>query len=163
MIRRILLIVALFFLNISITHADSPDIIEPDYGNLFLCAQHALAAEMRNQPPDALLMGARVLHTKGECYRDRNWLTSWGLAQDVLIHDQHNCILYYSCQAYFLYMTIDPDVREPIAEAVNQAMTENPPVPMFHFDAADAPLVSWWMDTRACPNGITYAGTMRFC
>lgn len=160
---RICLILSLFFLNISITHANSPELQEPDYGNLFLCSQHVLAAEMRNQPYPALLNGARVLHTKGECYRDRNWLTSWGLAQDVLTHDEHNCILYYACQAYFLYMTIDPDVREPIAEAVNQAMTENPPVPMFHFDRADAPLASFWLSPIACPNGITYAGDLRFC
>jgi hypothetical protein len=158
----ILFAIVLFLLIPCKIHADSP-IIEPDYGNLFLCGQHALAAEMRYQPPASLLEGARVLRGKGMCYRDTNWLTSWGVALRQRDEHPESCIEYYACQGYFLFATIEPRVREPIAVAVYAALVENPSIERFHFDAADAPLAWWWFSPIACPTGFFVVGTMRYC
>lgn len=156
----IILILLIFLLNPLKTHADE---LEPDMGNLFVCGQHALAAEMRHHPFEALLEGARVLRGKGMCFRDASWLSSWGVAQHQMQSDAYNCISYYACRAYFLYDTIDPAVREPIALAVHVALTEDPPVLRFHFDSANAPISYWWYSPRACPNGFFVIDKMRFC
>lgn len=163
LIISVILVLLLLLLTFSHIHAQSPVYDEPEYGNLFLCAQHALAAEMRYQSAEALLLGARVLVTKGACYRDTHWLTSWRLAQQIILERPSDCALYYSCQGYFLFETIEPSVREPIAVAVHTALTESPPVLMYHFDRADAPLARFWLSPIACPHGITYVADMRFC
>lgn len=158
-----ILVILAVLLGSTRVYADSPDFDEPSYGNLFLCGQHALAGEMRNQPYEALLEGARVLHTKGMCYRDSSWLTSWRLARGIIKERPSECISYYACQGYYLYETIDPSTREPIALAVHIALTETPVVARYHMDSADAPFVYWWFSPIACPHGYFVIGTMRFC
>lgn len=167
----IALILLITLLNPLKAHADEPDVVEPEMGNLFLCGIHALAAEMRNQSFHVLLEGARVLNSKGMCHRDPNWLTSWGAAQTKVRTDPHNCIKQYQCQGYFLLDTIDPAVREPIALAVHVALTEDPQVRRYHFDhyERDAegnilpPKEWWWYKVKACPSGYFELGDMRFC
>lgn len=125
---------------------------EPQNGNLFLCVQHALAAEGRYQSPANLLDMARAVRGKGACYRDPGWLSTWRLTMFVMREEQHNCIWYYSCQGFFLYETIPPDVREPLAIAAHVALTEDPPVARYHFMEATQPLYAFFNDARSCPN-----------
>jgi hypothetical protein len=134
---------------------------EPETGNQFECIQHALASEGLRQPPAALLDMARVLRDKGACFRDPSWLTGWGVAQRH--RDSGACLGNHHCRAYFFFETFDAELREPLAVAAHVALTEQPPVRRYHFDAARAPLVWWWSSRRACPNGFWVIGDMRIC
>ena len=164
MILRILFVASILLLALAPlpARADEPE-PEPEMGNLFLCEQHALAGEGLFQPPPALLEAARVFRDKGACFRDRGWLTSWARAQDVIARDRTACINDRACRAYFLYDTIAPEVREPLAVAAYLALTEQPPVHRFHVTGADEPVYEWFTSRVACPNGYFEIGTLRVC
>lgn len=140
--------------------ADGPEAVEPQDGNLFLCIQHGLAAEGRYQSSSNLLDMARALRVKGACFREAHWLSTWRLALFVMREEQHNCIWYYSCQGFFLFETVPPDVREPLAVAAHVALSEDPPVARYHFMETTQPVYAFFNDARSCPN--VYADGRRY-
>jgi hypothetical protein len=82
---------------------------------------------------------------------------------DVRNDPARPCWRQYHCQGFFDFYTIAPDVREPLAVAAHVALTEEPRVLRFHFDAVSAPLWWWWHSPKACPNGYREIAQTRFC
>lgn len=158
MIRRILLIVALFFLNISITHADSP---EPQC-NQFETIQSIILSEATSQPYEAQLEVARVAVTRGPCLLDSNFYTGYGIATDIAEHNPRGCIANTHCLAYYLLYAIDPTVRESAARASYTALTEVPQVKRFHFDNWQSQS-DWWDSREACPSGWFIVAELKVC
>lgn len=133
----------------------------PETLSQFDCIQHTLASEGLTQPPEALLNMARALRDRGACYRDRNWLTGWGLALDA--RDGGYCEASFHCRAYFEFDTFAPRLREPLAQAAHIALTEWPQIPRRHFTARTVAVAYFFLSPRACPDGYWESGDIRYC
>lgn len=122
--------------------------------------QSAIASEAARQPFAAQVEVARALVTKGACEAGPDFLAGLRVARDAASRGQyHN----HHARAYFDLYSFDAALRESWALAAHIALTEQPPVRVYHFDRADAPRYAWWDDARACPRGDWVIGELRFC
>lgn len=131
--------------------------------NRFESIQQVLLSEGANQPLPTLIELARVVHTKGDCFRDDNYYSGYAIARFIAENEPSHCIASVHCRAYYLLYSIPPSEREPVAIAAYIALTERPAVSRFHFDNADAPLAAWWDNPIACPTGWFLSGDFRIC
>lgn len=147
--------------------AAGPEPVEPSFMHGGLCNEFeflidAGLSEAGGQSRATLVEVGRVLHTKGSCYRDENWLGGFGLAAFIAEQEPGHCIRSWHCRAYYLTNTIDPQLRERAAQAAWIVLTETP-VRRYHFDGATAPRWAWWDSPAACPAGDFVSGQMRIC
>lgn len=150
------LVCAAFLLGYTQVNADSPDC------NNFEAIQSVILSEATHQPFAAQLEVARVVVTKGACFRDSHFYTGYGVAERILSERPHDCIANTHCRAYFLLDTIDPRLRELPALAAHVALTESPRVPRYHFDRWDSNAY-WWNSPSACPAGWFIVGELKVC
>lgn len=118
-------------------------------------AASVIASEGARQPLEAQVNIARAVRDNAPC-GDSNYLSGYGAALRRVNPSNHHW------RAYFAFHSFAEELQEQWLRAATIAYTEEPRIPVRHFDRADGN--AWWWDSpRACPNGHWIIGDLKFC
>lgn len=136
-----------------------------DFDGLAVCDEPSrimsvIASEATRQPFAAQVEVARVMVTKGACEAGTDFLAGLRVARAAASRGDYG---NHHARAYFNLYSFPPDLLAQWGRAAHIALTEQPRVPRYHFDRADATRFAWWDSLRSCPNGDFVIGDLRFC
>lgn len=116
-------------------------------------AASAIASEAASQPFEAQVNVARAVRDHAPC-GNPNYLSGYKLA----LHGANT----HHRRAYFEFGSFAQERQDQWLLAAAIAYTEEPRIPVRHFDRADGG-AGWWTSTKACPTRIWQVGELQFC
>lgn len=118
-------------------------------------AASAIASEAASQPFEAQVNVARAVRDHAPC-GNTNYLSGYALAMRTTDRNNHHWRAYFAPYSF----TKERQDQWLLASAI--AYTEQPRVPVRHFDRADGG-AWWWHSPKACPNRAWVVGDLQFC